>query len=97
VRRGLLAVSAVLLAWAAIVLATGGVDWRIAGVAFRSRDASRPIGAAILVLAIYVVASRAHVARHLEGISALIPRAAPIVAVLCAITLFVVALRFGPS
>ncbi len=94
-RRALLVVSAVLLTWAAVVLATGGVDWRIAGIAFRSRDASRPIGAAILLLAIYVVAYRAQVVRDLERFAALIPRAAPIAAVICAITLFLVALRFG--
>lgn len=94
-RRALLLLAAMLLVWAAIVLATGGVDWRIGGIVFRSRDASRPIGAAMFLLAVHVVVFRAQVVRDLDRITALIPVAAPIAAVICAITLFVVAVRFG--
>ena len=40
-RKILLVLLAFFAAWAALVFVTGGIEWRVAGVLFRSRDPAR--------------------------------------------------------
>jgi hypothetical protein len=51
-RKILLALLVVFAAWALLVFVSGGVEWRVAGVVFRSRDPGRTL---VLVIALLLV------------------------------------------
>ena len=59
VRRILLALAALALAWAAVVAATGGIKWRIAGVMVRSRDPQRAVLVAAMLIVMLALLDRA--------------------------------------
>lgn len=83
-RRLLLALIVFAFAWAAIVLVTGGVQWRVAGVLFRSRDPARALQLGMALLLIYAVVCRQAVAQDTDRVSVRLRSAAPWLAALFA-------------
>jgi hypothetical protein len=80
----LLALVVLALAWAAIVAVTGGVQWRIAGLLFRSRDPARPFQIGLGLLLVYAVVFRHAFAHAVDRASAILRTGAPLVAALLA-------------
>jgi hypothetical protein len=58
VRRLLLIGSAAALAWAALVAATGGIHWRIAGFVLSSRESSRALAIGVVLLLVHAILFR---------------------------------------
>jgi len=94
-RRILLALSAFFFAWAALVVATGGIQWRIAGVLFRSRDPQRALLALIALLFVQVFLFREPFERDVDRVVALARRASPWLAGIVAAVAVAHALRYG--
>lgn len=94
-RRLLLTLIVLALAWAAIVTATGGVQWKVGGVLLRSRDPGRALLVALLAIAADVVWFRAEFLRDFDRARLFVRRFAPLLAIVCAILLFANAVRFG--
>ncbi|HET7695041.1 MAG TPA: glycosyltransferase family 39 protein [Vicinamibacterales bacterium] len=94
-RRVLLTLSIVFLAWAALVVATGGIQWRIGGVLLRSRDPGRALAIGFLLLVIQALVFRGSFARDTERITAAMRPWLAALAVLCAVILGADAIRYG--
>lgn len=95
VQRLLLILSGAALGWAALVLATGGIEWRIAGVLFRSKDPGRAVVAAVVLLLIHAIAFRQAFSRDIDRLAAVVRRMLPGLALCCALVLGVQAVRYG--
>lgn len=95
VHRLLLMLAGVALGWAAVVLASGGIEWRIAGVMFRSKDPGRALGVAVVLLLIHAVAFRDTFSRDIDRLSAIVRRLLPGLAFACALILGAQALYYG--
>jgi dolichyl-phosphate-mannose-protein mannosyltransferase len=94
-RRLLLILSAGLLAWAALVLATGGIQWRIAGVLFRSRDPGRALVLGLALLLLHALMFRESFVRDTDWAAATVRRWLPALALGCALVLAVQAVQYG--
>jgi len=94
-RKALLAIAAVFLVWAALVVATGGIQWRIGGVLFRSRDPGRALIVLVALIALQAVLYREQFARDMERAVAAVRRHATWVAVALSVLLFAHAIRNG--
>ena len=94
-RRLLLILSAAFLAWAALVLATGGIQWRIAGVLFRSRDPGRALVLGLALLLLHALVYRDSFARDTDRVAAGVRRFLPALTLCCALVLGVNAIRYG--
>jgi hypothetical protein len=75
-RKVLFAAAAVFFAWAALVVATGGISVRIAGVLFRSRDPGRAFVIVAVLLATQALLYRKQFSRDVERIVAFASRRA---------------------
>jgi hypothetical protein len=95
VQRLLLILSGAALGWAALVLATGGIEWRIAGVLFRSKDPGRALAAAVVLLLIHAVAFREAFSRDTDRLAAIARRLLPALAIGCALVLGAHAVHYG--
>jgi hypothetical protein len=94
-RRLLLILSAALLAWAALVLATGGIQWRIAGVLFRSRDPGRALVLGLVLLLLHALVFRESFARDTDKAASVVRRLLPALALGCALVLAGHAVQYG--
>jgi dolichyl-phosphate-mannose-protein mannosyltransferase len=92
VRRLLLILSAAFLAWAALVFATGGIEWH--GV-FRSRDPVRALAMGLGVFVLLAIAFPRAFLRDVERASAAMRRFAPVLVLGCALVLGAHAIRHG--
>jgi hypothetical protein len=70
--------------WAATVLATGGIQWRIGGVLFRSRDPARALQIGLALLLVYAVVFRVAFTHDTDRASRMMRTAAPLLAVILA-------------
>jgi hypothetical protein len=95
VRRVLPALIVFMLAWAAIVLISGGIEVPVAGLLFRSRDPARALHIGLVLLAVYAVAFRDAIARDMDRLSNLARTAAPAAAAILATLLMVHGLADG--
>jgi hypothetical protein len=87
--------SAVLLAWAVLVLATGGIQLKVAGILFRSRDPSRALALGLGLLLVHAFTFRDSFVRDLDRLEAVLRRVLPALALGCALVLVAHALRLG--
>jgi hypothetical protein len=94
-RRILLAFSAFFAIWAAVVVAAGGIQFRIAGVLFRSRDPQRALLALIALLLIQAVVFREQFQRVIESIAAAARRRASWLGALVALVAVGHAVHYG--
>jgi hypothetical protein len=95
VRRVLWWGAVVALAWSAIVLATGGVDASIAGVAVRSRAPGRSLIVGLVLVALQALVYREAFTRDVERLSARLRPALPAFALICGAMLLAQAVQFG--
>ena len=95
VKRILLALAALALAWAAIVAATGGIEWRIAGVMVRSRDPQRAVLVAAILIVMVALLDRARFESEIARVTTHLRRAAAWIAAAVAIIIVVHAFREG--
>jgi hypothetical protein len=95
VRRLLLILSAGFLAWAAVVAATGGIQWRVAGVLLRSRDSGRALAIGLVLLLAYAVVCRESFLRETDRAGGTLRRLLPWLAIVCALLLGLYAIRYG--
>lgn len=95
VQRLLLVLSGAALGWAALVLATGGIEWRIAGVLLRSKDPSRAFVVAVALLLIHAIAFRESFSRDTDRLAAIARRFLPGLAIGCALVLAAHAVHYG--
>ena len=95
VQRLLLILSGAALGWAALVLTSGGIEWRIAGVLFRSRDSGRAVAVAVVLLLIHAIAFREAFSRDTDRLAAIARRFLPALAIGCALVLAAHAVRHG--
>lgn len=77
VRRLLLIGSAAAFVWAALVVATGGVQWRIAGVVVSSRESSRALGLGVVLLLAHAVLFREAFTRDTDRLTGVLRRVLP--------------------
>lgn len=75
-RKALLAAAAVLFVWAALVVATGGIQIRLAGMLFRSRDPGRALIIVMALLTLQAFLYRQEFSRDVERAVALVARRA---------------------
>jgi hypothetical protein len=75
-RKALLAIAAAFFVWAALVVATGGIQVRLAGVLFRSRDPGRALVIVAVLLAVQAFLYREQFSRDVERAVALASRRA---------------------
>lgn len=97
VRRLLLVLSGVFLAWAAVVVATGGIQWKVFGVLFRSRDPAPALAIGLLLLLIHATFFRQAFSRDTDRIAAVVRRLLPGLAQICALALVAQAIYYGSS
>jgi hypothetical protein len=95
VRRLLLILSAGFLAWAAVVAATGGIQWRIGSVWLRSRDPGRPVAIGLVLLLVHAIVFRDSFLRDTDRAAATLRRLLPGLAVACALLLGVQVIHYG--
>ena len=95
VGRLLILLSAGFLVWAAIVAATGGIQWRVAGVLLRSRDPGRALAIGLVLLLVHALVFRESFRRDTDRIAAALRRLLPGLAVACVLILGVHAIRYG--
>ena len=76
-RRLLLIGSAAALAWAALVAATGGIHWRVAGIVLSSRESSRALAIGLVLLLAYAVVFRDTFTRDTDRVSRWLRRVLP--------------------
>jgi hypothetical protein len=95
VRRPLLVLSAIFFLWAGIVLVTGGIDSRVAGIAIRSRDPQRALIAAVLLLVVQSLLDRKRFERDVRRVSAAASRVGPWLAAAAAIVVVFHAVHDG--
>jgi hypothetical protein len=84
-----------LAAWAFLLAVTGGVDLRPAGIRFSSRDPFRPALVAYLLAVAWAVTHRAQAMAGLSSIAAATTRVARLLALLLALVLLGLGLRYG--
>ena len=94
-RRLLLVLSIAALAWGALVVVSGGIEWRIAGVLFRSRAPDRALLIGLVLLAVQAALFREAFARDVTRATAAARPLLPFVALACAGALTVHAVYFG--
>ena len=94
-RRLLLILSAAFVAWAALVLATGGIHWRLAGILFRSRGAARPLTIGVALLLVHAFLFRESFSRDTDRAAAVLRRLLPSLALVCVLVLAALAVRYG--
>lgn len=94
-RRLLLLLSIAALAWGALVLATGGIEWRIAGVLFRSRAPDRALLIGLVLLAVQAALFREAFTRDVARATASARPLLPFAALACAGALALHAVHFG--
>ncbi len=94
-RRLLLILSIAALAWGALVLLTGGIEWRIAGVLFRSRAPDRALQIALVLIVIQAALFRDAFARDLIRASDAARPFLPWLGLLLAVGLAIHAVFFG--
>src|SRR5262245_7193447 len=94
-RRLLLAAALAAFAIALIVFWTGGVQLRVAGTLLRARGAERPLIAGLVLLVACVLLDRRAAAATLRDRPRLIARLAPWVAGAAALSVTVIAFRYG--
>ena len=95
VRRLLLIGSAAALAWAALVAATGGIHWRIAGVVLSSRESSRALAIGIALLLLCAIFFREAFSRDTDRVLRVVRRALPGLALCGALMLGAHAIHYG--
>ena len=95
VKQVLLALAALALAWAAVVAATGGIEWRIAGVMVRSRDPQRAVLVAAILIVMLALLDRARFESGIARVATHVSRAAVWIAAAVAIITVVHAFRAG--
>ena len=95
VRRLLLVLSGVFLAWAAVVVATGGIQWKIFGVLFRSRDPGRALAIGLVLLLVHAAFFRESFSRDTDRIAAFVRRVLPGLALICVLALTGHAIHYG--
>jgi hypothetical protein len=95
VRRLLLIGSAAALAWAALVAATGGIHWRIAGFVLSSRESSRALAIGAALLLVYAIAFREAFSRDTDRALHVVRRMLPGLALCGALVLGAHAIHFG--
>jgi hypothetical protein len=91
----LLVLSIAALAWGALVLATGGIEWRIAGVLFRSRAPDRALLVALTLIVTQALLFKEAFARDVIRASDAIRPLLPSLAIVLAIALASHAVYFG--
>ena len=94
-RKLLLVGSALAFGWAAAVYASGGIAWQIAGVWFRSRDPLRPLIVGLALFIVQAIIFRQAFARDVNRATAAARSFASAGAVVAAVTLALVGVRFG--
>lgn len=94
-QRLLLVLSGAAFGWAAFVLATGGIEWRIAGVLFRSKDPGRALAVAVALLLFHAFVFRRSFAADADRLVSIARRILPGLALGCALVLAVEAVRYG--
>jgi hypothetical protein len=95
VRRLLLILAGISFAWGVVVILTGGVDWRIAGVAVRSRAPDRPFIIGITLLLAQAIAYRQAFARDAARVTDAVRPLVPAFALGVAAALAAYAAYFG--
>lgn len=80
IRRAVLAIALLLLAWSLVVAATGGLDTKVLGIRVSSRDAARSFWGAIVLVVLYVAAGWRQALDDLRWSRAHLDRAVPWVA-----------------
>lgn len=94
-RRLLLILSSAALAWAALVVVTGGIQFRLAGALFRSRDPGRALTIGLVLLLLHAALFRESLARDGDRVAASLRRLLPVFALCCALVLGWHAIHFG--
>lgn len=94
-RRAFLVLAAIFLGWAALVVATGGVHVRVAGVLFRSRAPARALLPVVILVIAQAVIFRRESAADVDRVVRVVRRFAPWLAAAAALVLGVHGLRFG--
>jgi hypothetical protein len=94
-RKTILTVAAAFLVWAALVVGTGGIQWRIGGVLFRSRDPGRALMILAALLAAQALLYRDQFSRDVERLVAALRRRAGWVAAALSVLLFAHAIHNG--
>ena len=95
VRRLLLILSAAFLAWAAVVFASGGVQWRIAGVVLSSRESVRTLTVGVVLLLVHAIVFREAFSRDIDRAVHFLRRVLPGLAACGALVLGAHAISFG--
>jgi len=95
VRRVLLVLSVIALAWGGLVIATGGIEWRIAGVLFRSRAPDRALLIALVLLVTQAVLFSEAFAKDVSRAAATARPFLPLAALLVALMLGFHGIFFG--
>src|SRR6188508_1436478 len=95
VRRPLLILAGIAFAWGLIVILTGGVDWRIAGHAVRSRNPERAFIIGIMLLLAQAIAYRGSFARDTARVTAAVKPLLPGLALAFAVALAAYAAHYG--
>ena len=72
-RRALIALIALSIAWALVVALTGGIDLRSRGIPFRSTDPDRAALVVVLLVVVYALAYRAQTRTHMSWVDARMP------------------------
>ena len=94
-RRPLLILAGIAFAWGLIVILTGGVDWRIAGHAVRSRNPERAFIIGITLLLAQAIAYRGSFARDTARVTAAVKPLLPGLALAFAVALAAYAAHYG--
>jgi hypothetical protein len=95
VHRLLLFLCAAALGWAALVLVTGGIEWRIAGVLFRSREPGRALAIGLGLLILHAIVFRESFVRDSDRAMVVLRRLLPALGVCCALVLGIHAVHYG--
>jgi len=94
-RKTILTLAAAFFVWAALVVGTGGIQWRIGGVLFRSRDPGRALIIVAALLAAQALLYREQFSRDVERVVAALRRRAAWVAAAFSVLLFAHAIHNG--
>lgn len=95
VRRLLLILSAAALGWAALVAATGGFQWRAAGLVVRSTGPGRALAIGLVLLLTYAIVFRDSFLRDTDRVATVLRRVLPGLAICSALALGAHAVRYG--
>jgi hypothetical protein len=94
-RTILLALLVFFAAWAALVFVTGGIEWRVAGVLFRSRDPARALLLLIVLLVAQGLFYPGAFTRDIDRVMAILRRRAVPLGLVVAVAAAVHAVHFG--